>query len=424
MSKTALRITDDHESRAVDTRLLADRVAFTKTAIDRLRAGASRRWVYDDGPGKVSGLAVQITPAGAKVFYWMGRINGVKRKRKLGRFPDISVEQARAVAKGLVGDIAKGIDPIEERRKARGTTTLGKLFIDYIEQHAKRHKRTWEEDQGQYDRHLKRWEGRRLEQIKRADVDALHAKISREAPVAANRLMALIGKVFAFAQSKGYDGPNPARGVTRNREQSRERWADADELPRLLDAIDAEPDESMRDYFWLLLLTGQRRRNVAAIKWDDIDFTRKVWTIPSEDFKTGASIEVPLIPQAVGILTARAKLEPDDPRAAYVFPSKRRKGKTPYLSEPKTAWRRVLTRAGVADLTIHDIRRTVASWATVAGVAYPVVARMVGHTPQGVTSIYARFGIAEVRAGFEKTLAAMLATREGQTTTSEMEPNR
>lgn len=392
------------------------RFSFTKRMLERLNAiDGKRTWVYDD---QTPGLAMQITPAGHKSFYFAKRIDGRYRKIKLADFAELSVEQARKLALKQAGAVAQGENPAEAKREARAATTLGGLFDTYLEHHAKVHKRTWEADQRLYDNFLKPWAGRRLDQIKRADVQALHRRIGKEHPTQANRVLALLSKVFNTGREAGYSGENPAKGVKRYSEQSRDRYLDEGELPRFLKAVGKDRDQNFRDLFKLLLFTGQRRGNVCSMRWDEIDLARKVWTIPAEKFKTGKAVQVPLAEQAVDILKNREKAhhkrdwEEGDERAGYVFPSARRHAKTPHLAEPKGGFARVCEEAGISGLNMHDLRRTTASWATMQGVPYPVVARMLNHKAHGITSVYARFDLSSVREGFQKTVDAMLAVKE------------
>jgi len=393
------------------------RFSFTKRMLERLSAVNDKRtWVYDE---QAPGLAMQITPTGHKAFYFAKRIDGRYRKIKLADFAEVSVEQARKLALKQAGAVAQGENPAEAKREARAATTLGDLFDYYLERHAKQHKRTWAEDQRQYDDYLKPWAGRRLDQVKRGDVQALHGRIGKAHPVQANRVLALVSKLFNVARDTGYAGTNPAKGIKRYREQSRDRFLDESELPRFIKAVEAEQDQNFRDLFRLLLFTGQRRDNVCSMRWDEIDLKRRVWTIPADKFKAGSAVQVPLAEQVVEIINDRKKPHDKikwaecDTRAGYIFPSKRRNAKTPYLVEPKGGFARVLEAAEITDLRLHDLRRTTASWATMQGVPYPVVARMVGHKPQGVTAVYARFDLSSVRQGFQATVDAMLATKGG-----------
>lgn len=385
-----------------DRRLEPMRFSFTKRLLEQLKPGDRQTWVYDD---RTPGLALLITPADARTFYLAKRMDGRYRRVKIGPFPEVSIEQARKQAAKLIGELASGENPAESRRVARSATTFGDLFTYYLERHAKVHKRTWRKDEQQYNLHLKRWKGRRLNQITRQDVAALHARIGKDHPIGANRLLALLSKIYSVAAGIGYDGANPCRGVQRFPENSRERFLEDDEIPRLLAELDAEPNTTLRDYFKLLLFTGARRGNLASMRWEEIDWQRRVWIIPREKFKTGKEMTVPLVDAAIAILEAR-KLESD---SEWVFPNRRKNPKCPHLREPTDALTRICERAGIRGLKPHDLRRTVATKASELGVPYPVVAKMLGHRVYGVTGVYTPPSPAAIRDGFERTISAMLA---------------
>lgn len=402
MSNAAIRLVREGE------RPQPMRFNFTVKQLDLLAATDSRRWVYDT---KAEGLAMQITPSGQKTFYVTRRMQGRYRKVRIGNFRSargqaISIEQARKEAVRLAGQIAEGRNPADDRRSARAAMTFDQLFKLYLEQHAKVRKRSWREDQRQYEKHLKRWAGRRLDAISKADVQRLHASVGKSAPTSANRLVALTGTLYAVAADHGYQGDNPARGIKRFPEQTRDRFLGGDELPRFLAAVDEDVSDTARDWIRVALFTGARRGNVCSMRWDEADFQRKLWTIPGEKAKNGEPIDLPLVPAVMQIIRQR-KADPKRHRE-YVFQSRITIGATPYFSDPIPAVKRVCKAAKIRSFRPHDIRRTLASWMTAQGVPYPVVMKALGHKAPGVTAIYTRVDLASVREAFEKTVAAML----------------
>ncbi|MCC6682164.1 MAG: tyrosine-type recombinase/integrase [Phycisphaeraceae bacterium] len=386
------------------------RFTFTMKALYRLQARDDRLWAYDT---ETPGLAVMVTPSGHRAYYWTRRVEGRARKMKLGNVGEVTLDQARRQVDKLNGQRAAGQNPADQRQEARGAMTFGDMFTAYLEKWAKARKRTWRDDEANYTRHLKQWAGRRPDQIKRHDIEALHLRIGKTSPVMANRILALLSKVFSFARVE----PNPCRGVQRYKEQSRARFMGADELPHFLKAVEGEPNESLRDFLKLLLFTGQRRRNVASMTWAEVDLRRKVWTIPANKFKSGAAMEVPLVSAAMVILEARkqANAERDTP-SDYVFPTDKPGAKLPYMDEPRKAFARVCKAAEITGLTLHDIRRTVGTAATTAGVPYPLVCAMLGHSVEGVTGVYARPTAEAVRLAFDTTVGAMLGKTQKQPT--------
>ena len=379
------------------------KLQFTQARLAKVPIPESGRVYYGDA--KTTGLALCVSSSGVKTFELCRRMGGRPTRLKLGRYPEMTAEQARREAARLGGEIAQGRDPAETRRKARGETTVGQLFALYLDQHAKPHKKSWQEDERQFKRYLSRWKGRKLSQVRQADVAALHAKIGRESGIyAANRALALLSGLFNFAARTGFERPNPARGVKRFREESRDRFLRADELRGFFESLAAEPDEGWRDFFALCLLTGARRANVEAMRWQDVELGHSLWRIPGDESKNAEPLLVILPASAVDILSRRA----DGPagESEYVFPSHGRAG---HITEPKAAWRRILARAGLKNLRLHDLRRTLGSWQAATGASLPVIGKSLGHKSLTATQVYSRLDVEDVRTSVNTAAEAMLA---------------
>ena len=160
---------------------------FTKQSLSALRSVDDGRLVYHDIREK--GLSLYITSNGTKTFFIRKRVNGRDEKIVLGRFPDISVEQARKLALVNRGEIAKGVNPNAEKKKLRQETSLKGLFDEYLERYAKKHKKTWEYDGKQFKRYLSTWQYKKLTTIQKQDIERLHQRIGEEhGKYAANRL--------------------------------------------------------------------------------------------------------------------------------------------------------------------------------------------------------------------------------------------
>ena len=287
---------------------------FTKKALLSVPiADAGKRDYYRDT--KTRGLVLAVTHAGTKSFQVYRWVEGRPERITVGRFPDLTVEQARGFADKINAEIATGHNPNDSRRQIRAEMTVAELFSVYLQTHAKVLKKSWQEDQGQYNRHLTRWARRRLSQIRGTDVQALHQKIGREKGLyAANRLLSLLHAMFNKAIQWGWDGANPASGIQKFKEHSRERFLEAHELPRFFKALAEEPNHTIRDYVLISLLTGARKSNVLAMKWDDISLESAVWSIP--DTKNGSPHRIPLSKPALDILTARKQGSDSE----FVFP--------------------------------------------------------------------------------------------------------
>jgi integrase len=330
---------------------------------------------------------------------------------KLGRFGDISIEQARKLAGGTTAKIAEGIDPQAEKRRERAGQTLGTLFTFHMTTHAKVFKKSWEGDEAIYRRYLSRWSSRKLATIERRDIQALHAKIGQNHGIyAANRTLALLSKMFSVARNVGHEG-NPAKGIQRFREQSRERFMAGDELPKFFKSVNEVQDQTIRDYIFVALLTGGRRSNVMSMRWADVSLDRRTWTIPAGQSKNATAMIVPLSDPVLEILKRRQG--GDSP---YVFASS---GKSGHLEDIKWTWKQVLKRGGIVDLRLHDLRRTLGSWQAATGASLPIIGKSLGHKNQATTAIYARLNLDPVRQSVGTATAAMLEA--GRTTAGEVE---
>jgi integrase len=201
-----------------------------------------------------------------------------------------------------------------------------------------------------------------------------------------------------------YKGENPARGVKAYRETSRDRFLMPDELPRFFQALDSEPNLIMQTFFIVALFTGARRGNVCSMRWDQIDLANSQWRIP--DTKRGEPQVVPLLPAALDALLAIRNKAVD----GWVFPARnRRNHDCPHLTDPMPAWRRLLKRAGLKGLRIHDLRRTAGSYMAITGTSLQIIGRALGHTQVQTTAIYSRLTNQSVRSAMEQGADAMLS---------------
>ncbi|MCT2541079.1 tyrosine-type recombinase/integrase [Sedimentimonas flavescens] len=375
------------------------RLNFIKSALAGLPpAPKGRKDFYYDT--KEQGLCLAVTSTGTKTFYLYKRVEGRPERILLGRFPDISIENARKAAMSMKGAIAAGKNPQKERRAIRDEMTFGALFTEYMEKYSKVHKRSWAYDEREVNKYLSHWFKRRISTIEKAEVERLHAKIGKENGLyQANRLLERIRSIFNKAIDWGWDGTNPAIGIKKYREKSRERFLQPDEFPRFFVALGNEPNETARDFFMLSLLTGARKSNMLAMVWKDINFTTATWRIP--ETKNGEAQVVHLSDPAMELLTQR-KLASESP---WVFPGE---GRTGHLADPKKAWGRILAEAGLEDLRIHDLRRTLGSYQAATGANGYIIGKSLGHKSQQSTAIYARLNLDPVRDSVNKATEAML----------------
>ena len=427
-------------------------INFTKKTLEDIvppsknpNASGGRYDTYKDS--KQKGLILVVSNGGAKTFYFYSKINGKPERVRLGSFPAMPVDKARKKAAATRLQIDSGTNPQQERQSMRKEITFGEVVEEYVERHAKRHNKKWQD----YDRDLKRfaahWLNRKLSSITNNDIRKLHEQITdNNGAYQANRVYEKIRAVFNKAIEWGWDGKNPAVGVTKNKEKSRDRFLYPDEMQKFLEAVRDEENTTARDYILLSLLTGARRSNVLAMRWEDINFSIQQWRIP--DTKNGEPHIIPLSNQAMDILNARKK----QAQSEWVFASTGAKG---HLNDPKKAWKRICNDAtirlwesdeqlaplvaetkakmskhytvqqlitaiqkaaeekkaplpvGLLDVRLHDLRRTLGSWQAAQGATAFVIGKSLGHKSQAATSVYARLDLDPVRNSVQSATDAM-----------------
>lgn len=351
---------------------------------------------------ETTGLKLTISKSGTFTFMVYRKIMGRPERIKLGNFPSMTVEQARKQATVINASISQGGNPNEVKRADRAELTFKELFIEYMESHAKPHKKSWRSDESNYYRnHLTPWGNRKFSHITVKDIKALHSKIGKNSRhYQANRVLALVKVMFNKAADwRMFEFANPAQRIKQFKEMSRERFLQPDELERFFKSVADEENETIRDYVLISLLTGARRSNVLAMKWEEISLERAEWRIP--ETKNGTSHTLPLIKVAMQILENRHATQISE----FVFTGI---GKTGHLVEPKKGWIRIKERAGIKDLRLHDLRRSLGSWQATTGASLPIISKTLAHKNVSTTAIYARLNNDPVRESMEKATSAMM----------------
>ena len=370
---------------------------FTKISLDKLPIPEKGRNVYHDT--QITTLKLRVTKAGTKTFSVFRRVGGKPERFTLGKYPVMTVEQARKEAEKINGLIASGVNPNDKKREGRAELTLKELFDEFIEAHAKPHKKSWKHDVMNYKNHLSHWDNKKLSSISKKDVRNLHKRIGETKKVTANRVIRLLKTIFNKAIEWDYfDNVNPVIGVKQFKEKSRERFLQEDEIEKFFEALSNETNDKMRDSFYMAILTGSRISKVISMQWDHISFERKEWSIP--DLKTSDSQTLPLIEEAIHVLKNRKDI--DDSK--FVFSGD---GETGHLTYPKSGWKRVKKDCEIDDINIHDLRRSMGSWQTLTGASLQIVGKTLDHKNIATTLIYARLNTNPVRESMQKAARAM-----------------
>lgn len=345
--------------------------------------------VYDT---TTPGLAMRVTKAGARTFVLFRRIHGRPVRMKLGSVGSMSIPDARKAAQQITGKAAGGADVVAERAAARVRgRTVGDAYDTWLAV-AKHRKRSWEDDKRLWEIWLKQSLGRRpMIKVSTGELERISQRIGQSHPRTANKCRALLSTIWNHAMRRGESTSNPVRFVERFPEQSRERYLKETELQAFMLAVAAEPP-TWRDYFLLALLTGQRRENLSRMRWEEIDLSTGVWHIPAAKSKSKRATTVPLTDLTVGLLQRRQQEVAGD----WVFPSDVG-SKDGCVREPRKPWLRIMKRSGIADLRVHDLRRSVGSWLGASGTNSYTIARALGHQSVKSGEVYVRLGADSVR---------------------------
>jgi integrase len=360
---------------------------------------------------EVPGFGLRLRAGGSRVYVVEYR-NREQRKRRitLGPHGRLTVEQARDLAQQALAAVGRGEDPAEARNEERAAPTVVELAKRYLDQHARPKKKP--ASIAADERILRLYVlpalgRRRAAALGLKEVADLHHAM-RDKPVQANRMLALLSKMFGLAERWGLrpPGSNPCRGVDRFPERRRERFLSAGELERLGTVLDeVEPTEPFVALaIRLLLLSGARRDEVLTLRWSEVNFERACLSLP--DSKTGAKL-IPLGPAPLAVLSSAPRLE----GSLYVIPGRRIGGRLIGLQRP---WVRIREQAGLGDLRLHDLRHTFASYGAAAGLGLPVLGAILGHRNQATTARYAHIADDPRQAGAARISGEIAAALNGR----------
>ncbi|MCC3247429.1 integrase arm-type DNA-binding domain-containing protein [Methylocystis sp. WRRC1] len=370
----------------------------TALSIAALKPEASRREIPD---GKVVGLFLIVQPSGAMSWAVRYRVGGRPRKFTIGPWPAVDLASARGRALEALAQVAAGVDPCEQKRAARAAAVekqraeldvVERVVAEFVERYAKPNTRDWRETERKLLKDVvPAWRGRRLSEISKADIHVLlDSMVDRGAPVGANRTFAQIRKMCNWALQRGLIERNPCDGLAPpSAEQTRARVLDDGELAIIWEAA-GRIGFPFGAIVRLLILTGQRRDEVAGMRWAELDSERRLWTIPAERSKNRREHAVPLSDAALCIIEALPRFD-----SGFLFSA----GATPPSGFSKAKPR--LDKA-VADVpggeniphwVLHDIRRSAATGMGRLGVDLVVIERCLNHVSGsfgGIVGVYQR----------------------------------
>jgi integrase len=357
---------------------------FTDRSIRAIRSTADRVDYMDP---TLRGFGLMVRPSGTKTFFLRYRRGRIERRLTLGDYPTISLARARKLAQEFLGLVAAGDDPQADRHEQRQAMTFGDLASAYLETRAQRRMvpGTLREEE-RVVRHdlLPVLRQHLAADIRRRDIALLlDAIVARGAEIQANRTRSVLSRIFAFAVEREIVEYNPVSQLRRpTEEQSRQRVLSEEEIRALWATWEAESSITST-LFRILLLTAQRKQEVAGMRWADIE--RSWWTVPTTLTKNRLAHRVFLAPQTLRLL---ADLHPLTGTGQHVFSSSRRPGNPlVWITKASLRYRKV---TGIPDWRPHDLRRTAATHMGRIGIPRTAIARVLNHVDRGITAVYDR----------------------------------
>ncbi|PIB25874.1 integrase [Amylibacter kogurei] len=335
---------------------------------------------YDE---RLRGFGVRVMASGKKSFILNYRINGRERRMTIGAYPEWTLLAARRRGEELRRDVDLDIDPLQRRTDKMNAPTVQDLYDRYVTDHLPK------KSESSVVSDLQMWKKnilpvlarRKLSDVSFDEIDALHRKITRRAPIQANRNISLLRKAFNLAMRWGWMKANPAVGIEANPEVSRTRYLSDSELKRLIHALKTSASRTSCDAILFMLLTGCRRGEAFQATWEQFNEELRIWTKPAATTKQRKLHRVPVSSAVTELLKSRQ----DRSTSPFIFASHTGKA----LTDVKKTWNRICETAELEDMRLHDLRHTFASLLVSNGQSLPTIGAMLGHTQTQTTARYA-----------------------------------
>lgn len=426
---------------------MAATARFTDKFISNLKPKGIR---YDLREGSGTGFAVRVATDGVITFCYWYTLHGRKRRMSLGQYPTLSLKDARALRDQAAALVARGIDPLTQRRETaeaarraheqdRRDPSIKTLAEEYIEHYAKPNKTSWRQDQLLLSKHVvSAWGSHKAREITRRDVLLLLDKIKGRSivdadgrrgwsghPVTANRVQGVLSTLFNFAVQREVRPDNPVHGIKPVPEAARERALSDEEIPLFWHGLDGASMAPLdRIMLRLILLTGVRPgEEITAAEWAEFDLEAAIWTIPGERIKTEKRKPNPK-PHRVPLSSLALELVVDARERSFskrwVFPSSRRDAPI-HRNQTNILMRRAFARGAMADLEVvqpHDLRRTLRTGMERLGIDPVVSERILNHALPVMVRTYNRHDyLPQMRTALETWGEHVRALVTGETAT-------
>lgn len=350
-----------------------------------------------------NGFGMTIFPSGEKSFIYIYHFEGRKRRMTLGKYPFCSLAEARRLHREALEMLEKGKDPAFEKHQSQKTQqnalTTAELIEEYIRLWAKPRKRSWQEDERCLNKDVKPAFGSiKAKDVTRRDIILMLDTIkNRGAPIAANRTLACVRRMFNFAVERDIIEVSPCAAIKAvAKENRRDRVLTLEEIKTIWEALsyDDTPTDlhivkmatETRLAIKFQLVTAQRKGEVLGAEWSEIDLVHGWWTIPADKAKNGNAHRIPLSSLALQLLH---DIKCINPNTKYLFPAQ-------HNDKPMagTSIDHAIRRShfeGVDPWTPHDLRRSAASHMTSMGISRLIISKILNHTDSTVTAVYDRY---------------------------------
>jgi integrase len=391
---------------------------FTKLALKSLQQTSKVERYYDTD---LPGLALTVYPTGKKSFTYQRKIEGKVKRKVLGSYPELAIDNARELALKTSNTIKEVLRNEKENPTFNySEMTFEELYALYLDnfrisvtQGFKRIK-SMNDIESTWRTHLKKTA---LSKTKIRDVTfdqgrRLLNSIKIKSPSVYNKTLTLCKAMYNMAKQEQFTNVNPFETFKKVPSIRRNRYLQSHEMKAFFDSLNKQA-QIYQDAVYCLLYTGQRKHCVFSMEWSELDLTRGLWFIPATKFKTHKAHTIPL-PSDVHDILRRRFSERESRRFVFPAPGHSKLGHLSEKSGKSSFWRIVTERAGLYSedknqrLTMHDLRRTFASWQAMQNESILNISKVLGHSDTRITSqVYAHLQADQMKAGMESTVNAI-----------------